>query len=84
MRITKSLFVRISTILDTFENVELVYIKTDKNDRTDVTFMTTNISDNLILYLKNRLHPYSMNISTMSWPINDGTSVKIELFDINW
>lgn len=84
MRITKSLFARISTILDTFENVELVYIKTDKNDRTDVTFMTTNISDNLILYLKNRLHPYSMNISTMSWPINDGTSVKIELFDINW
>lgn len=84
MRITKSLFARISTILDTFENVELVYIKTDKNDRTDVTFMTTNISDNLILYLKNRLHPYSMNISTMSWPINNGTSVKIELFDINW
>lgn len=84
MRITKSLLDRISSILDSFDNVELVYIKSEKDDRTDVTFMTTNMSDNLMLYIKNRLHPYNMNISTMSWPIDDGTSVKIELFDVEY
>lgn len=82
MRTNISLINRISEVITNFPRCELVYLKTDKNDQTDVTFMTTGISDELVLYLKNRLHPYQMMVTTKEWPTNDGTSVRIELFGV--
>ena len=83
MRTDISLMARICDVVRRYPQTELVYLKTDKDDRTDLTFMTTAMNEELCMYLKNRLHPYSMEFTVKEWPVAGGSSVRVEMFDVN-
>lgn len=81
MRITKSLLSRIDDVLDKLPNIELCYVKADKNDRTDITFLAKNLTEEQAIFLKTRLHTYETRYVSMEWPTSE--TVKIELIDVS-
>lgn len=80
MRTNKHILNRIIDVLEKYDCMELVYLKTEKDDTTDVTFMSTVYDDGMRTCLRSYIHPEHIIITEMNYPCVG--SYRIECFNI--